>query len=144
MSSSEASKGKGRSVRALLDQAKQTVKAARKQQQADRKEVRKTTIACGVDVLQKREAALLAAWTKFSGATTTAYQTRSTALTAAWAKTGADRKTDIDAAWRAFQVTQKMNAGVFKVEQKAAWDAFKAACKNEASEPSSTEVQIAE
>ena len=94
-----------------------------------------TCMTSGVD---KREAAISAAFTAFSTANQSALSARQTTLHTAWGLTDAKaRRTAIKDAWTAFRTAKRQARATYNTAVKSAWSAFKTdakACSGNASE----------
>ncbi len=85
---------------------------------------------CIQTAVATREAAIVAAWSKFSSATTTALTNRAAALNIAWGMTDAKaRRAARNTSWNTYKTDAKKAGYDLKTAKKAAWEAFKAASK---------------
>ncbi|MEK7588959.1 MAG: hypothetical protein AAB438_04055 [Patescibacteria group bacterium] len=85
---------------------------------------------CIQTAVATREAAVIAAWTTFSSATSTALSARATALNTAWGMTDAKaRRTARNTAWSTYKTDAKKAGYDLKMAKRTAWEAFKTASK---------------
>lgn len=102
-------------------------------------------LACMVNAVGKREAAIGAAFSTFSSAMQSALSARQSALAAAWALTDAKaRRAGIRSAWETFRKAKRQARLTHNAAIKAAWSTFRTdakACHGTASEESSGQGQ---
>ncbi len=85
---------------------------------------------CIQNVVEKRDTAIITAYTKYSSAVLTALNTRKAELKTAWAiTTKNERRKAIAAAWAKFKKTQAGARSAWAKEKNAAWKAFKTEAK---------------
>lgn len=88
-------------------------------------------LQCAQAAISKRESAVSAAWSAFSGSVTSALSARSSALNTAWGNTDRkERRTAINAAWKAFNSSVKDARKTLRASEKSAWSAFRSDSKN--------------
>lgn len=93
----------------------------------------KTNTACVQSAAEKRENAIIAAYTKKTDAIKSALETRKTALKEAWGKSTVRERVQARAqAWKTFKATEVKARLTYNQELKAAWATFnkeRKACK---------------
>jgi hypothetical protein len=102
---------------------------------------------CMQNAVEKRDAAMIAAFDAFHTSAAAALTTRKTALKDAWGKTGDERKAALKDAWKTFQDSWKMAAKTLREAKKTAWKTFRTeakACGGTSSADTSSENEGAE
>ncbi len=87
-------------------------------------------IACMQSAVDKREDAIIAAWSAFNTSMTSAHTMRKTALHDAWGMSDpAARRSAIKSAWENFRKSKKSAVQAWKAARKNAWKTFKSDAK---------------
>lgn len=91
---------------------------------------------CMSTAVEKRETALITAWSEFNNSVAEALADRKTDLMAAWTQTEVTKRSSaLKTAWADWKTAKKSAHAEFKNDRKVAWETFKATAKNECKVP---------